>query len=186
MRASSRSALSAIRKKTVLAVCYTSGSTGLPKGAEMTHYSFVACFYTTRLHIPWGEPDVLLGLHAITHQVGMLYCMIAVLDGATCAVVPANLTPLEIMDAVDKHRATAAWMFPGRLQALVREMRRTGRTLPSMRGMGVGGSLLSTQAAERARQAFGGPRAPCASVRHDRVMLLCHFSAEEKGAERQR
>ncbi|KAH7934188.1 hypothetical protein HPB49_022633 [Dermacentor silvarum] len=32
----------------VLAVCYTSGTTGLPKGAEMTHYSYVACFYASR------------------------------------------------------------------------------------------------------------------------------------------
>ncbi|XP_049522578.1 uncharacterized protein LOC125945061 [Dermacentor silvarum] len=143
-------------KETVLAVCYTSGSTGLPKGAEVTHYSYVACFYTTRIHVPWGEPDILLGLNPITHQAGMLYSMIAVLDGATCAVVPTNLTPLEIMDAVDKYKVTAAQMFPGRLQALVREMRRTGRTLPSMRGIAAGGSVLSTQAAEQARKAFGG------------------------------
>ncbi|KAH8026344.1 hypothetical protein HPB51_020050 [Rhipicephalus microplus] len=35
-------------KSTVLAVCYTSGTTGIPKGTEVTHYSFVACFYSTK------------------------------------------------------------------------------------------------------------------------------------------
>ncbi|XP_070382734.1 uncharacterized protein [Dermacentor albipictus] len=143
-------------KNTVLAVCYTSGTTGLPKGAEVTHFSYVACFYTTRMHVPWGEPDILLGLNPITHQAGMLYGMIAVLDGATYALVPANMTPLQIMDAVDKYKATAAQMFPGRLQSLVREMRRAGRTLPSMRGIGAGGSFLSTHLAEEARRVFGG------------------------------
>ncbi|XP_049268968.1 uncharacterized protein LOC119382105 [Rhipicephalus sanguineus] len=36
-------------KNTVLAVAYTSGTTGLPKGTELTHYNFVACVYSTTL-----------------------------------------------------------------------------------------------------------------------------------------
>ncbi|KAK8772648.1 hypothetical protein V5799_024108 [Amblyomma americanum] len=35
-------------RSTVMAVCYTSGTTGLPKGAEFTHYNFVSCFYSIR------------------------------------------------------------------------------------------------------------------------------------------
>ncbi|KAH7953420.1 hypothetical protein HPB49_007999 [Dermacentor silvarum] len=35
-------------RSTVLVVCYTSGTTGMPKAAEITHYNYVACFYTTR------------------------------------------------------------------------------------------------------------------------------------------
>ncbi|KAH7934190.1 hypothetical protein HPB49_022635 [Dermacentor silvarum] len=47
-------------------------------------------------------------------------------------------------------------MFPSILQSLVREMRRTGRTLPSMRGIAVGGSFLSTLVSEETCKAFGG------------------------------
>ncbi|XP_070384114.1 uncharacterized protein [Dermacentor albipictus] len=91
-------------KNTVLAVAYTSGTTGMPKGAEMTHYGYVACFYTCRIHVPWGEPDILLGLSPITHQAGMLCGMIAILYGVTYALAPVHTTPLQIMDAVDKHK----------------------------------------------------------------------------------
>ncbi|XP_075531334.1 luciferin 4-monooxygenase-like [Dermacentor variabilis] len=47
-------------------------------------------------------------------------------------------------------------MFPGNLRALVHEMRQTGRTLPSMRGIAVGGSSVSTLLAEECGNAFGG------------------------------
>ncbi|XP_065306623.1 uncharacterized protein [Dermacentor albipictus] len=143
-------------KNTVLAVAYTSGTTGMPKGAEMTHYGYVACFYTCRIHVPWGEPDILLGLSPITHQAGMLCGMIAILYGVTYALAPVHTTPLQIMDAVDKHKATATQMFPSQLQVLVREMRRTGRTLPSVRAIVVGGTFFSTLVAEEARKVFGG------------------------------
>uniref|UniRef100_G3MNC2 AMP-dependent synthetase/ligase domain-containing protein n=1 Tax=Amblyomma maculatum TaxID=34609 RepID=G3MNC2_AMBMU len=143
-------------RSTVLAVCYTSGTTGLPKGAEITHYNYVAYFCTSRLHLPWGENDVLLGQCPIMHGSGMVIIFAALMDGTTCAVIPSGLTPLEIMDAVDKYKATAAFLFPSELQGMVREMQRTGRGLPSMRGIAVGGSVLPTTVAEAARQAFSG------------------------------
>uniref|UniRef100_A0A1E1XE52 Putative acyl-coa synthetase n=1 Tax=Amblyomma aureolatum TaxID=187763 RepID=A0A1E1XE52_9ACAR len=143
-------------QNTVLAVCYTSGTTGLPKGAEVTHYNYVGCFYTCRPHVPWGETDVMLGMCPITHQSGMLYSMTAVLDGGSCVVTPIMMGPLEIMDAVDKYKVTAALLFPSQLQGMVREMQRTGRRLPSLRGIGIGGSVLATSVAEAAREAFVG------------------------------
>ncbi|KAK8768370.1 hypothetical protein V5799_015165 [Amblyomma americanum] len=143
-------------RSTVLAVCYTSGSTGLPKGAEVTHYNYVCCFYTTRLHVPWGENDVKLAMSPITHMSGMLYTMTAMLDGVTCVVTRIMMSPLEIMDAVDKYKVTAALLFPSQLQGLLLEMQRSCRGLPSLRGIAVGGSILPTSVAEAARKAFVG------------------------------
>ncbi|XP_037508141.2 uncharacterized protein LOC125756155 [Rhipicephalus sanguineus] len=140
----------------VLAVCYTSGTTGMPKGAEITHYNYVACCYTSWLHFPWGEGDVYLDTLPITHQTGLAFPMAAMLDGASCAIVPAKLSPLEILDAVDKYKATAALFFPTQLQALVREMQRTDRGMPTMRVVVAGGSVLTASTAEAARKSFTG------------------------------
>ncbi|XP_077517089.1 putative 4-coumarate--CoA ligase 1 isoform X2 [Amblyomma americanum] len=143
-------------RSTVLAVCYTSGSTGMPKGAEVTHYNYVSSFYTTRLQAPWGENDVLLVFSPITHMSGLLLNTAGLLDGSTCVVIPTRMDPLDIMDAVDKYKATAAFFFPRQLQATVREMQRTGRCLPSVRGVAVSGSVLPTPVADAARKALVG------------------------------
>lgn len=141
-------------RSTVLVVCYTSGTTGMPKGVEITHYNYVACFYTTRLHVPWGEGDIFFGSQPITHQSGMVFPMTAVLDGSCCALVSSKLTPTEILDTVDKYKSTAALFFPSLLQAIVRQMQRTGRRMRSMRSIVVGGSVLSASTADATRESF--------------------------------
>ncbi|KAH6936051.1 hypothetical protein HPB50_012881 [Hyalomma asiaticum] len=186
-------------RDTVLAVCYTSGSTGLPKGAEITHYNYVAAFYASTKfsqdfvpedqghsgkavfftiiatttasslfrsignartspmrHLQWSSSDVLLASTPITHQSGMMYNVLGALAGATCVVAPTNVAPLQAMDIIDKYKVTAAVFFPSQLQAMVREMRRAGRKLPSIRRIASGGSVVPQSVAKAAYEEFGG------------------------------
>ncbi|XP_065292251.1 uncharacterized protein [Dermacentor albipictus] len=143
-------------RSTVLAVCYTSGTTGMPKGAEITHYNLVACYYMMRGNLPWDEGDIFFGTLPITHVSGMAFVMAALLDGTCCAIVSAKLTPAEILDTVDKYKSTAALFFPCQLQDIVREMRRTGRGMSSMRRIAVGGSVVSPSTVKAARKSFSG------------------------------
>ncbi|KAH7969879.1 hypothetical protein HPB52_022400 [Rhipicephalus sanguineus] len=53
-------------------------------------------------------------------------------------------------------KATAALFFPTQLQALVREMQRTDRGMPTMRVVVAGGSVLTASTAEAARKSFTG------------------------------
>lgn len=142
-------------RDTVLAVCYTSGSTGLPKGAEITHYNYVAAFYTTTSYTIWKTSDVLLASPPITHQSGMMFTMLAALAGITCVMVPTMMTPAQAVETIEKYKVTTIMLFPSQLQAVVRELCRTGRKLPSVRTIGTGGSVLPPSVAEAAREAFG-------------------------------
>ncbi|KAH6935670.1 hypothetical protein HPB50_007581 [Hyalomma asiaticum] len=94
-------------KSTVLAVCYTSGTTGKPKGALMTHYNYVHCFHTTRFIMPFSEEDLFLAVNPITHQTGMLYATITVLAGGTNIMMPVETNSREIIDAVEKYKVMA-------------------------------------------------------------------------------
>ncbi|XP_077558010.1 uncharacterized protein LOC144173481 [Haemaphysalis longicornis] len=142
-------------KNTVMAIYYTSGSTGLPKGAEITHYSFVACFYTCCQHMPWQETEVSLSANPITHISGLVFQIMPVLNGASCAIAPAASTTLQIMDAIEKHKVTTMFTFPALLQAMVGEMRRTDRHLPTMRHIVTSGAVLTEWLSEVARSTFG-------------------------------
>lgn len=145
-------------KNTVMGVYYTSGSTGMPKGAEITHHSFVGCFYTCREHLPWSATEVSLGANPITHISGLVFQIMPVLNGAVGAVVPSMSTPVEIMDAIDKYKATVMLTLPTPLHALVREMYRTGRCLPTMRHITISGTALTEWLSNAACSTFGGLR----------------------------
>ncbi|XP_077560398.1 uncharacterized protein LOC144175168 [Haemaphysalis longicornis] len=143
-------------KNTLLAVCYTSGSTGLPKGVEISHYNYVGAFYTCRGVLPWRTTEISLGANPITHISGLVFQIFPVLNGAVGAVVSATSTPIQLMDAIDRHKATLMLTFPAPLQTFVREMRRTGRRLPTMRHITVGGTVLTEWLSNAARSTFGG------------------------------
>lgn len=140
----------------VLAVAYTSGTTGLPKGVELTHYSFMANLITGRWTFPWDESDVVLLPTPITHGSGLTLVTISVLLGSTCVIATPKCNLQEVSEAVEKHKVTAAFLLPWHLQFLVGEMQRTGRRLKGLRRVGTGGSPLSRTQYEVAKEAFGG------------------------------
>ncbi|KAL1437916.1 hypothetical protein MTO96_048502 [Rhipicephalus appendiculatus] len=71
-------------------------------------------------------------------------------------MVPTTMTPLELMDTIDKYKVTAALFFSSQLQVIVREMRRAGRMLPTLRKIGTGGSVLPASVVKAAYEVFGG------------------------------
>lgn len=144
-------------RETILVLCYTSGTTGLPKGVEITHFNYAACFCTAVNHFPWGQSDIILAMSPITHMSGF-FGLVSVLNGTTSVITSSTMTAPEIVNAVDKYKATAAMVFPSQLQSLVREMKLTGRKLPTMREMVVGGSVLQKTLAKEALEAFANVR----------------------------
>uniref|UniRef100_A0A131XU13 Putative acyl-coa synthetase n=1 Tax=Ixodes ricinus TaxID=34613 RepID=A0A131XU13_IXORI len=143
-------------ENSVLGITYTSGTTGLPKGVEITHYSYVGNVYTSGPCMSSDDTDIVLGNFPITHASGLMISMGVVLLGGVCVVTSPFLSPEEICDTVNKHKITSMFLFTSRLQALVQTMRRTGNRLSSMRRIGVGGSPLSAELFEEALSVFEG------------------------------
>jgi acyl-CoA synthetase (AMP-forming)/AMP-acid ligase II len=131
----------------VAALFYTSGTTGKPKGAALTHRALVgqaagAALWPTRLH----RDEAVIAL-PVAHIMGF-----AVLIGLAFAGIPTYLLPkfhpVKVLDAIETRRAT---MFVG-VPAMYRMLEEAGaedRDLTSVRIWGSGADAMPPELAER-------------------------------------
>jgi long-chain acyl-CoA synthetase len=131
----------------VAALFYTSGTTGSPKGAALTHRALVgqlarAALWPTRLH----RDEAVIAL-PVAHIMGF-----AVLIGLGVAGIPAYLLPrfhpVKVLDAIETRRAT---MFVGvpAMYRMLDEAHAAERDLTSVRVWGSGADSMPHDLAER-------------------------------------
>ncbi|XP_075725403.1 uncharacterized protein LOC119185472 isoform X2 [Rhipicephalus microplus] len=129
-------------REAVFVVVYTSGTTGLPKGVELTHHSFVANFCISKPCMSSDETDTVLASAPIAHLSGLLLGLMAVLDGSVCVLAQPGLSLQEITKLADEHNT------------LAEEMLRDGKQIRSIRRIGVAGGVLSQATYDAAFKAF--------------------------------
>jgi long-chain acyl-CoA synthetase len=131
----------------VAALFYTSGTTGSPKGAALTHRALVgqasrAAMWPTRLH----RDEAVIAL-PVAHIMGF-----AVLIGLAFAGIPTYLlprfNPVHVLDAIEQRRAT---MFVGvpAMYRMLDEADATERDLTSVRVWASGADAMPPELAER-------------------------------------
>lgn len=141
-------------RNTIAGISYTSGTTGLPKGVEITHFSFVANIVLSKDITASDETDVFLAWNPITHMSGFMFTMLGICIGSTCVIVSPALTFNQFIDVCNKYQVSSLFSFANRLQNLVNEMLRMNIKLEQVRKVSVGGSLVTETLGCRAMQAF--------------------------------
>jgi acyl-CoA synthetase (AMP-forming)/AMP-acid ligase II len=98
---------------------YTSGTTGRPKGAELTNDNILALAPAlVRMCERWSEDEVSLVCLPLFHVGGGLWGLVCLYSGAKTVIV-RQVVPSEIIRAIAEYRVTKTFLVPALIMALV-------------------------------------------------------------------
>jgi acyl-CoA synthetase (AMP-forming)/AMP-acid ligase II len=139
----------------VVALPYSSGTTGLPKGVMLTHGNLVANIAQSEASLPLAAGDVVLAVLPFFHIYGLQVILNGSLRaGATLVVFPRfELEPF--LRAVQEHRATWAFVVPPIALALAKHPAVDGYDLSSLAYVMSGAAPLSADLARTVTRRVG-------------------------------
>ena len=134
---------------------YTSGTTGRPKGAMLSHASLLDLRgRDTSDWNTWTEADVSLVAMPNAHIGGSGWGIMTLFHGAK-AVVMREFDPVAVLDQVERHRISKMFMVPAAMQVVVRHPRARQIDWSPMRYMLYGASPIPLALLQECMEVFG-------------------------------
>lgn len=94
------------------AILYTSGTTGFPKGATLTHFNVVSNVNSVIYHIQSREDDVLHLFLPLFHCFGQNFIMNSAVKKGAAIVLHRRFEPGPVIAAVKEHKVTMFFAVP--------------------------------------------------------------------------
>jgi long-chain acyl-CoA synthetase len=134
---------------------YTSGTTGSPKGAELTHDNLCLNAEASRGLYDGGPDDVMLGALPLFHAFGQTCAMnVAALAGACLSLIP-RFEPEKALEILQRDRVTIFLGVPTMYGALLHASGRERFDVSSLRLCVSGGAALPVELLHGFEEAFG-------------------------------
>jgi long-chain acyl-CoA synthetase len=137
-------------------ILYTSGTTGRPKGAELTHANLArnaAVSASTLFHL---EPDdVVMGCLPLFHSFGQTCGLNAVVASGACLTLLPRFDPGKALEVIQRDRVTVFEGVPTMYVALLNHPRRGDFDHGSLRACVSGGAALPVEVLRGFEDAFG-------------------------------
>ncbi|KSB90168.1 acyl-CoA synthetase [Caulobacter vibrioides] len=113
-----------LKSSDVVLQLYTSGTTGKPKGAMLTHDNLLAMRKAAAERAPmdwnvWGPDDVSLVAMPVAHIGGTGWGLVGLFNGAK-GVVAREFDPTKVLDFIEHDRVSKMFLVPAALQIVVR------------------------------------------------------------------
>jgi long-chain acyl-CoA synthetase len=137
-------------------ILYTSGTTGRPKGAELTHGNLSRnADVSARTTSEIGEGDVVLGALPLFHSFGQTVAMNASLGVGACLTLVPKFDPGEVLETIERDRVTHFYGVPTMYGALLHHPERERYDTSSLRTCITGGASMPVEVLHGFEDAFG-------------------------------
>jgi acyl-CoA synthetase (AMP-forming)/AMP-acid ligase II len=139
----------------VAALPYSSGTTGLPKGVELTHANLVTNVRQSLAALGFREDDVVVAVAPFFHAIGFNIILHAGLAAGATVVTLPRFELEGFLRAIQDHRATLTIVVPPVALALAGHPLVDAYDLSSLRLLGVGGAPLGASVEQRCAERLG-------------------------------
>ena len=137
-------------------ILYTSGTTGKPKGAELTHANlFRNADVSSRTTSEIGAGDVVFGGLPLFHSFGQTVSMNASLMVGACLTLVPKFDPGEALETMQRDRVTHFYGVPTMYGALLHHPERESYDTSSLRTCITGGASMPVEVLRGFEEAFG-------------------------------
>jgi long-chain acyl-CoA synthetase len=134
---------------------YTSGTTGSPKGAELTHDNLRSNAETSASLYDGGPEDVMLGALPLFHAFGQTCAMnVSVITGACLSLIP-RFDPRKALEMFERDKVTIFLGVPTMYGAMLHAPDRDKHDTSSLRVCVSGGSAMPVELLKGFEDAFG-------------------------------
>jgi long-chain acyl-CoA synthetase len=142
--------------KETAVILYTSGTTGQPKGAELTHANLSSNVRTTiETLLPMGPGDVIFGGLPLFHSFGQTVGLNAAMAGGACLTLLPRFDPVQALSIIANDRVTGFLGVPTMYMGLLAVKNRERFDTSSLRMAVSGGASLPVEVLRGVEQAFG-------------------------------
>jgi long-chain acyl-CoA synthetase len=137
---------------------YTSGTTGRPKGAMLTHANFIETNKIMKAaNINWNQwspDDVSLVAMPVAHIGGSGWGLMGLRNGAT-GIVAREFEPGKVLDFIANDRVSKIFLVPAAIQIILRDPRARTTDYSRMKTIGYGASPIPLELLREAVEVFG-------------------------------
>ncbi len=134
---------------------YTSGTTGFPKGAVLSHRGLTnnARFFAQRLEAEPGEPWA--NMMPLFHTAGCAMMVLGALQTAAPLYLFAIFDPVAVLRIIERERIALTGGVPTMIVAMLEAMKQQSFDLSSLKSCMSGGSMVSPQLVRAINETFG-------------------------------
>lgn len=137
-----------------ITISYTSGTTGLPKGAIWTQKGMYSAMVHTVVELGWRHEDIFISIGSMA-GVGIVLNSFPLVAGMTYVLPGGDFGTVKWLEQVQEHRATCSILVPTMLQRVLADYHRGNYDVSSLRYLLYGSEPSRPRIVREAIDVFG-------------------------------